>query len=110
MKIIIKLILSSLAAFIAGQIIPGVVIPDLYTGLMVAVVLGVINTFVKPILTILTLPITILTFGLFSVILNIVLIFLVDALIPTFSVSSILSALFFGVVYSLINTFFDKIS
>ncbi|OGK55920.1 hypothetical protein A3J15_02675 [Candidatus Roizmanbacteria bacterium RIFCSPLOWO2_02_FULL_38_10] len=105
MDIIIRLIINSLAVFFTAKLLPGMVtVEDLYAALLVAVILGLINTFVKPILKILTLPITILTLGLFSLILNALLILLVDRLVPGFSVNGLFAAIIFGFALSIVNS------
>jgi len=65
MKLLLKLVIATLAIFVASRIIPGVVVEDLVTAIIVAIVLGTLNLFVKPILILLTLPINLITFGLF---------------------------------------------
>jgi putative membrane protein len=70
MILLIKLLVSAVAIFITAQILPGVNVSDLKTALLVAVVLGIINMFVKPIVVILTLPINVITLGLFTFVIN----------------------------------------
>lgn len=106
MVLIINILVSALAVLIAAQVLPGVEVTSFTTAIVTAVVLGVINAFVKPILTILTLPISIVTLGLFSIILNGLLILLVDQIVPGFNVDGFLWALVFGFVLGIINSFF----
>lgn len=106
MKLIIHLFVSTLAVLIAAYIIPGVVISDFFTAVVLAVVLGVLNTILRPILIFFTLPLTILTFGLFTLVINTFLIMLADWLIPGFNVPSFFSAFLFGIVLFFINSFF----
>lgn len=110
MKLLINWLISGLAVFIASRILPGVSIADLKTALVVAAVLGIINVFVKPILTLLTLPITLLTFGLFSVVVNAFIIILVDGFVTGFSVSGFFTAVIFSLVLSLVNSVLYKIA
>lgn len=68
-----------------------------------AVLLSIVNTLIKPILFLLTLPLTILTLGLFTFVLNAIMILLVDALVAGFEVRGLLTALLFSLVLSLVN-------
>lgn len=104
MKILINLVLSAVAVFIASYILPGVHVASFTSALIAAVVLGVINAVLKPILLILTLPINILTLGLFTFVLNAVLIMVAAAIVPGFSVDGFIWALILSVVLTIINS------
>ena len=110
MKTILHLFLHTLAILIAGYLIPGVMIAGWWTALVVAVVLGVLNTFIKPILLFLTLPVTILTLGLFALVVNTSLILLATWIVPGFYIASFFTALLFGIVLFFINAFFSIFS
>lgn len=110
MKLIIYLLVNGLAIFAASQILPGVTIDTFWTAILVAIVLGVVNVFLKPFLVILTLPLTIITLGLFSFIINAVLVLLVDTLVPGFQVGGFLWALLFSFVISLVSTFLTSLT
>lgn len=110
MSILIKLLLQSLAVLVAANLVPGVAVDTFLTAVLVAVVLGILNTFVKPVLTILTLPITIFTLGLFALVLNVLMVFITAELIAGFSVSGFLSALIFSLVLALVNAFLNALS
>lgn len=105
MKIILNLIVKTLAVLISAYLIPGVVLQGYLAAVVVAVVLGILNTLVKPILVILTLPINIVTLGLFTLVINALLVILASYFIDGFAVASFLTALWFGIVLSLINWF-----
>lgn len=105
MKIIIHWILSAAAIGIAAYLLPGVTV-TLAGALVLAVVLGVINTFIKPVILLLTLPLTILTLGLFSLVINALLIMLAAMFVPGFMVAGFWWALLFALVLSLVNAFF----
>ncbi|EKD90232.1 MAG: hypothetical protein ACD_31C00079G0001 [uncultured bacterium] len=90
--------------FSIAYILPGTTVVDFTAALVVALVLGIINALLKPILLILTLPINILTLGLFTFILNALLIILVSNVVPGFIVDGFLAALIFGIVLSVVNT------
>lgn len=105
MMIIINILLSSLAVFVTARILPGVTIQNFGSALVVAVVLGVVNALLKPILLLLTLPINILTLGLFTFVIIAGLVMLVDTIVPGFSVKNFWWALAFALVLSVINFF-----
>lgn len=106
MKILLNLLLSGIAVFITAYLLPGVDVDSFVTALIVAVVLGVLNAFLKPILLLLTLPINLLTLGLFTFVINVALVLLATVVVPGFVVSGILWALAFSLVLSLVNAFF----
>ena len=84
-----------------AKILPGVTVDDYLSALMVAVVLAFLNTIVKPILTILTIPITLVTLGLFLLVINALIIIFAEKLVNGFHVNTFLSALLFSLVLSL---------
>ncbi|MBX4195684.1 phage holin family protein [Candidatus Parcubacteria bacterium] len=110
MKIIIRLVVSALAVAIAVKLLPGVhVSGGVQTYVILAVVLAAINMFVKPILTLLTLPLSIMTLGLFTIVINALLILLADRLVEGFSVDSFLWALAFGLVLSIVHAVLHRL-
>lgn len=100
---LINLIVTAIAVFVTASIIPGVTIGGFGASIVVAIILGLVNLIVKPILTILTLPINLLTFGLFSLVINAIIILIVDALTPGFSVDGFLTAFIFSLVLAVIG-------
>lgn len=97
-------IVSALAIFAIALYLPGFHVNSFTTALIVALVLGIVNAVIKPILVILTLPITILTLGLFTFVVNAVLIILVSKIVPGFTIAGFFPALIAAVVLWLINT------
>lgn len=104
MGILITLLINAFTIFLIARFLPGVSVDTFWTALVVAVILGLVNTIIKPILVLLTLPITILTLGLFYFVINAVMVLLVDLLIPGFSVSGFLSALIFSLLVSIVGS------
>lgn len=104
-QIILTVLLSSIAVFIAANILPGVHLAGFGTAVLVAIVLGVVNAFIRPILLILTLPINILTLGLFTFVIIALLVLLVTAIVPGFTVDGFWWALAFALVLWLVNSF-----
>lgn len=109
MRLLIYLAVNSIAVYIAGYLLPGVEIVGLGTILLVAIVLGVLNTFIKPVLLLLTFPLTILTFGLFTLVINALLILLASAVIPGFIVDNFWWALLFAIILSLVGSFLNSL-
>ncbi len=107
MNLLINWLVSAIVIILAAYILPGVHVANFATALIVAVVLGILNMFIKPILILLTLPITILTLGLFTFVINALLILFTSRLISGFQVDGFWWALLYGIVISLINAFFQ---
>lgn len=101
MGMLISWFLSALIILVLSYVLPGVNVSGFVTALAVALVLGLVNAFIKPILIILTLPINILTLGLFTFVINALLVLLVSAVVPGFQVVGFWWALLFSVVFSL---------
>lgn len=110
MKIFIHWFVSAAAILISAYILHGVHVSGIVTALVLAVILGAINSFVRPVLIVLTLPITVMTLGLFLLIINTLLIMLAAVIVPGFSIDGFWWALLFGIVLALINAFLNKIA
>jgi putative membrane protein len=108
-EFIIRLLLSAAAVFITAKVLSGVKVESYGEAIIVAIVLGVINAVVKPILVFLTIPITILTLGLFLLVINALMIMLVDRLMKGFSVKSFWWAFFFSIILSLLNAILQSL-
>ncbi|PIP55771.1 MAG: hypothetical protein CO183_01495 [Candidatus Zambryskibacteria bacterium CG_4_9_14_3_um_filter_42_9] len=103
MHLIISWILSTLAIIVTAYILPGISVEGIMPALVLAVVLGAINTFLRPILIILTLPLSIITLGLFALVLNTLLIMLAAAIVPGVIIANFWWALLFGIVLALVS-------
>jgi len=108
-KFITKTLVTSIAALIAAYMLAGVSIDNSVTALLVAAVLGLLNNFVKPVLIVLTIPITVFTLGLFLLFINILIIKWVAALVPGFQVSSWWSALWFSIIVSIFTSILEAL-
>lgn len=104
MNVILKLLLNALAVFILAHLLNGVEVNGYLGAIIVAVVLAILNLFVKPILIIFTLPVTILTLGLFLLVINALIILLADKLVDGFSVSSFWTAILFSILLSILQS------
>lgn len=108
MSILINWLVSALVILSVAYILPGVHVVSFMTALVAALVLGVINAILKPILIILTLPINIVTLGLFTLVINALLILLATKIVPGFSVDGFWWALLFGIILSVVNSVLNK--
>ncbi len=109
MNILLSWLLNAVAVVIAAYLIPWVSIDSFWTALVVALVLAIINVILKPILLILTLPINILTLGLFTFVVNALLILLTDGMIDGFDVGGFWSALLFSILLAIVNGFLGQL-
>ncbi len=101
--IIIRWLLMALAIMLLGYYLPGITIKSFWTALWVALFLGIVNTVIRPILILITLPINILTLGLFTFVINASLVMLASTVIKGFYVQGFLYALLFSLILSIIN-------
>jgi putative membrane protein len=109
MNFIIKLFISSIIVFALSYFLPGVHVTSIVAALWVAVVLGLLNIFLKPVLVFLTIPVTLFTLGLFLLVINAIIVLICDYFIPEFQVDGFITALFFSVLLSLSQSILNKI-
>jgi putative membrane protein len=100
-NLIIRLIVSTVVVIAASKVLQGFYVNSIQTAVIVAIVMGLLNTFVKPVLQFLSLPITILTLGLFYFVINVLIVYLCAYLVDGFSVSGFIAALLFSFALSL---------
>ena len=110
MKFLARLIVSALAVIVTAYILPGVHLDGAITGIIVAAVLAFINAILKPILVILTIPITLFTFGLFLLVINAGIILLTSRLVSGFDVDGFWIALLFSLVLAVVNSIFEALA
>lgn len=111
MGFIIKIIVTGLAVFIADYLLDGVHInDDALTVVVVALVLSLLNTFIKPVLVILTIPVTVVTLGLFLLIINALMVKWADSLIEGFTVDGWVSAILFSLIVSFVSAVLTAIA
>jgi len=104
MKFLLRLLLSALAVVLLSKVLPGVGVDSYLTAIIVAVVLSLLNFLVKPLLIVLTLPITIITLGIFLLFINAIIILLADYFVGGFSVANIWWALLFSLLLSFLQS------
>ncbi|WP_077402039.1 phage holin family protein [Cellulophaga omnivescoria] len=104
MKTILRVLLSAIAVVVLSKILPGIGVDTYTTAIIVAIVLSLLNFFIKPLLVILTLPVTIVTLGLFLLIINACIIKLAGYFVTGFTVDSWLWAIVFSLLLSLLQS------
>jgi putative membrane protein len=100
MKLVIRILVTAGLVLLIANFMPGVYVAGFTTSIIVALVLGLLNIFIKPIMVLLTLPFTIITFGLFLLVINALIIMLCTQIVGGFSVASFWTALLFSVILS----------
>lgn len=109
MNFIINILVTAVAVLIAANLLPGVKVDAFTTSLLVALVLAFMNSIVKPILTILTIPITLFTMGFFLLVINAVIILMTDKLVDGFEVSGFWWALLFSFILSITTSILNML-
>lgn len=108
-RLVANWVLNALALFIVSKILVGIYVADFWSALAAAAVIGFVNALVKPILLFLTLPITILTLGLFTFVINALMLLLAGAVTPGFRVDGFATALVGSILLSLVATIFHSL-
>ena len=103
-KIIANWILNALALFLVSRIISGIKLSDFWSALVAIAIIGLVNALIKPVLLILTFPITILTLGLFTFVINALMLLLAGSITPGFKVDGFGAAFFGSILLSIIST------
>ena len=105
---LMKLIITVFSVIIVGHYIPGVFIEGPWSALWTALILGFVNIFIKPFLVLFTLPINFITLGLFSLVVNALMIMLVASIVEGFLIDGFMPALFFSIALSLLTSILNK--
>ena len=106
MDLIIKLLVNAIAVFAFGYMLRGVHVKSFGSAILIAIVLALVNAFVRPVVLFLTLPFTIITFGLFILVVNTLMVMLVDWILDGLKIDNFWWALLFSVLMSLLNLLF----
>lgn len=104
MQIIVALVLNAAALLVTDYIVPGFDVSDFTTALLAAIVLGVVNTFIRPVLTFITAPLTIVTLGLFAFVINASMLYIVSYFVPGVQIAGFVPAILAAVVLSVVAT------
>ena len=103
LKLLVVWLINALALLTVAYVMPGIAVADIWAAMIAAVVLGLVNAVIRPVLVLLTLPVTILTLGLFIFVINGLLFWFVGSFIQGFVVSGFWVGVFGAIVYSLIS-------
>jgi putative membrane protein len=99
-----RLLVTSIAVLFVTKLLPGIEVTSIAGLILAALILGVLNAFLRPLMVILTLPITIFTFGLFIFIINGLILYMTSAIVPGFDISSIWVAVIASILISIISS------
>ncbi|MFP4091738.1 MAG: phage holin family protein [Cyclobacteriaceae bacterium] len=101
---ILKLLVNAVAVLLSAYLLKGVEVKNFFSALLTAMVLALANALVRPVLAFLAFPLTLLTLGLFTLVIDALILMLVDALLPGLKIKNFGWALLFGILLSLINS------
>ena len=104
-----KTIATAIAVLIVAYLLKGVTVDNSITALLVAAVLGLLNNFIKPILILLTIPFTLITMGLFLIVINVFIIYIVAEIVPGFHIQGWVTAFIFGLLVSFFTAIIESI-
>ena len=110
MKLLVKLTLNVFTLLIVSYLVPGFFFDSLWATVVTAVVIGVVNTFIKPVLQIIFIPLSIITFGITAFLINVVLLWGISFVVPGFQIDSFFTAVIASIVLALISLFLNKLS
>lgn len=110
MNIIMQLAINVFALLIVEYLIPGFILSDIKAAIVTAVVIGIVNTLIKPILQLIALPLSILTFGLTAFLINVVLLWLTSIYVPGFEITNFATAILASILLSLVSWFLHKLA
>lgn len=109
MQILIALLLNAAALLATAYIVPGFHVDNFTTAILAAIVLGIVNTFIKPIIGFITLPLTIITLGLFTFVINAVVLFLVSSIVKGLTIDGWVPAILAAIVLSVVSTILNAL-
>jgi len=106
----VRLAVNTFALLVVEYIVPGFELDGIWAAIVAAVVLGLVNTFIRPILQIIALPITLVTLGVFAFLINVVLLWAVAYVVPGFEIDGFLTAAIASIVLTLVTMFLHKLA
>ena len=109
MSLILQILISSIAVYFTAWLLPGISVKSFGSAIIVAIVLGLLNALLKPILQFLSFPITIVTLGLFLLVINTVIILIASALVSSFHVENFWWALLFSIILSIVVSILEAV-
>jgi len=109
MTLVVKWMINALAIFLVARFVPGIIVPDFMTALWGALALGILNTLLRPVLLILTLPITVITLGLFTLVVNGAMLLVAAYIVEGFVVTNIWWAIVAALLISAVSALGDRV-
>lgn len=109
-RLIGRLLINIFALYVVAYLVPGFTFTEPTAIVVASVVIGVINTFIRPILQLIALPITLVTFGIFALVINVFLLMLASWVVPGFDIDGFLTAFIASVLLSLVSWFLNKLT
>lgn len=110
MHLIMRLAINVFVLFVVEYLVPGFRLASIQTAVVAAIVIGIVNTLIKPILQLIALPISILTFGIAAFLINVGLLYLTSKVIPGFYIAGFTTAIIASIVLSLVSWFLNKLA
>ncbi|OGM88354.1 hypothetical protein A2614_01080 [Candidatus Woesebacteria bacterium RIFOXYD1_FULL_40_21] len=108
MQLIFRLAINVFALVVVDYLLPGLTLANLQTAIVAAVVIGIVNTFIKPLVQLIALPISLLTFGITAFLINVLLLWLTSKVVPGFSIDNFTTAITASIVLSLVSLFLHQ--
>ena len=110
MKLIVRLAINVFALLVVAYLVPGFKLASLSAAIVAAVAIGVVNTFIRPILQLIALPISVITFGLFAIFINVFLLYATSKFVPGFEIENFTTAIIASILLSLVSWFLHKLA
>ncbi len=110
MKLIVRLAINVLALLVVEYLVPGFELAGYQAAIVAAVIIGVVNTFIRPILQLVALPISIVTLGISAFLINVMLLWLVAYFVPGFEITSFTTAIIASILLSLVSWFLNRLA
>lgn len=110
MRLIMRLAINVFALYVVEYLVPGFKLENIWSATVAAVVIGIVNTFIRPILQIITLPISIATFGIFALLINVALLYVASLIVPGFEIANFTTAIIASVVLSFVSWFLSRLA
>lgn len=109
MQLLLSLLINSVALLLTAYIVPGFYVANFVSAVLASIVLGVVNTFIKPLLSLIALPLTLITLGLFAFVVNALVLFIVAWVVPGLDIEGWLPAILGGIVLAVVSTILSSL-
>ena len=110
MRLIMRLAINVFALYVVEYLVPGFKLDNIWAATVAAVVIGIVNTFIRPILQIITLPISIATFGIYALLINVALLYVASLIVPGFEIANFTTAIIASVALSFVSWFLSRLA